>query len=367
MIKRNFGMEKELQELNAIKQLDNNLRMDFCKKANTEYIVDTSKSGGEIEEMCKDIPNYSHELFCFIKEILYNNEFEKFDKKKLKKDFTAAFQEFKLWNIEEIEENPYFKNIKIPTIQEDDFSFAYQSFKRHEVFTDDNSIFIDDFMGIPHLGMIDGDMNFPGLYENGYCWMSITPNEIQTMQNAINHSKGKVCTFGLGMGYFAYMTSLKKDVESVTVVEINPTIIKLFETYLLPQFKHKEKIHIIKADALEYVKTIQNDQFDFVFVDIWQNQQDGLPLYFEMKKTSNRLSIPFEFWIEHSILEELRDMCWTYFLFSFYQTPLNDYLRNNHGFQCARNLLLTENFKSKKDIQKLLSFTELKKKVDKLR
>ena len=60
-------------------------------------------------------------------------------------------------------------------------------------------------------------------------------------------------------------------------------------------------------------------------------------------------------------------MCWAYFLFSFYQTPLDDYLRNDPGFQCARKLLLTENFKSKKDIQKLLSFTELMKKVDKLR
>lgn len=132
----------------------------------------------------------------------------------------------------------------------------------------------------------------------------------------------------------------------------------------MPQFEHKEKVKIITADALQYVKTIKDDQYDYIFADTWQNQVDGLSQYFEYKKSANKLNIPFDYWIEQSLLEELRDKCWIYFLSQFYQSPL-PYDYRNLAF--AKELLFNYSFKSKKDVWKLLSFHELKKKIDKMK
>ena len=68
--------------------------------------------------------------------------------------------------------------------------------------------------------------------------MTITPNEIETMKEAVDKASGNVLTFGLGLGYYAYMVSEKENVESVTIVDSNEDVIDLFKKYVLPQFKH---------------------------------------------------------------------------------------------------------------------------------
>ncbi|MCX5775906.1 MAG: hypothetical protein NTV44_06130, partial [Firmicutes bacterium] len=121
--------------------------------------------------------------------------------------------------------------------------------------------------------------------EGDVIWMSVTPNEIETMQPVIDHVQGKVITFGLGLGYFAYMASIKDDVESVTIIENNKDIISLFNKHILPQFAHKEKIKIISADAFEYAqKEMPKHDFDEAFVDLWHGAEDGVALYIRMKK-----------------------------------------------------------------------------------
>ena len=49
-----------------------------------------------------------------------------------------------------------------------------------------------------------------------------------------------------------YMVSEKENVETVTVVDTNEDVIRLFKKYILPQFKNAHKIKIIAADAFEY-------------------------------------------------------------------------------------------------------------------
>lgn len=63
--------------------------------------------------------------------------------------------------------------------------------------------------------------------------MSVSPNEVFTMEKIIKNAKGKVLTLGCGMGYFAYMVSLKEDVESITIVESEQSVIDLFEKSLI--------------------------------------------------------------------------------------------------------------------------------------
>lgn len=86
------------------------------------------------------------------------------------------------------------------------------------------------------------------------------PSEIETMRAPIEEATGRVVTFGLGLGYFAYMVSEKPDVTSLDIVERSEEAIALFERNILPQFPNKEKIRIIRSDA-----------FGFLNENMWQD------------------------------------------------------------------------------------------------
>ena len=119
---------------------------------------------------------------------------------------------------------------------------------------------------------------------------------------------GDVVVFGLGIGYFAYMVSEKADVSSVTIVERDSSVIRLFENYILPQFKNKDKIKIVKSDAFAYAqKQMASGKFACAFVDLWHDVSDGVELYIKMKKLEAKSpSTKFCYWIEKSILSNIR-------------------------------------------------------------
>lgn len=115
---------------------------------------------------------------------------------------------------------------------------------------------------------------------------------------------GCVVTFGLGLGYYAYMVSEKSAVESVTIVEKDSVVISLFKTYILPQFPGKQKVTIIQADAFEYaIHQMPVRKYNYAFVDLWHDVLDGYPLYLEMKKMESLSpETTFLYWIEDSLL-----------------------------------------------------------------
>ena len=140
--------------------------------------------------------------------------------------------------------------------------------------------------------------------------MSISPNEVFTMDQPIKKAKGKVLTLGCGMGYFAYMVSLKEDVESITIVELEQSVINLFEIYLLPQFENKDKITIIKGDAIEFLHNMEDGTFDYCFADIWIGIEDIVP-YFAVKEIGRHFQkTKIEYWIEDSFAILLASNVW---------------------------------------------------------
>ena len=158
------------------------------------------------------------------------------------------------------------------------------------------------------LCFFDGPFSFFAVCENGNEWMTLTPVDIDTCKDAIEEAHGRVITFGLGLGYYAYMAAEKPEVESVTVVEKSHDVIEAFQKGLLPHFPHKEKIRIIEADAFEFAEhTMQKEHFDLAFVDTWRDAGDGLPMYLKMKPLE-KLSpdTKFLYWIEKFLLSRLR-------------------------------------------------------------
>ena len=139
--------------------------------------------------------------------------------------------------------------------------------------------------------------------------MSIKPSEIESTRKAVDAAFGRVVTFGLGLGYFAFMAARKPGVSSVTVVERDPAVIALFREHILPQIPEKGKITVVEADAFDYLDhTMPEARPDFVFMDIWHDIADGVPLYVRARTRESRFpGVRFMYWIERSLKCALLD------------------------------------------------------------
>ena len=203
----------------------------------------------------------------------------------------------------EFENDPYYKNIKIPDGKTGSWELRSEVLKPCEAFVcGDLKVFPDGRM-IPQIAFFMREFSYPAILENGREWMTLMPNETVTTLPAISRAHGKVLTYGCGLGYFTYMASLKDEVDSVTVVEISESAIQLFREHILPQFEHKEKVRIINKDALLYAKEdFAKERYDFVFADIWHDVSDGKELMLKLKEYEKESpDTEYTYWIEDTI------------------------------------------------------------------
>lgn len=202
------------------------------------------------------------------------------------------------------ENDPYFRRIRIPDAERDGYAIGHETYCAGEYCLYDIPVFegMQYRLCIPRIGVFARTLSYPVAKKDGYAWMSVTPNEINTMAGPVAHAAGKVLTLGLGLGYFAYMAHAKPDVESVTVVEHDPGCIALFREHILPQFDHPGKIEIIEGDAVEFIRTVDDGAFDYCFADIWDSGMDWKP-YLAVKTAARRLRrTKTDFWIEDSLV-----------------------------------------------------------------
>ena len=256
-------------------------------------------------------------------------------------------------------DNPYLENIKFPDTATRHWKFTHYSYRPYEAFIC-NDIDIDkNLREVPQIGFFRERFAYPAVEQDGREWMAVKPSEIETMRAPIEEAMGRVVTFGLGLGYFAYMVSEKPDVTSLDIVERSEEAIALFERHILPQFPNKEKIRIIRSDAFWFLnenmwqdarqeasgqgkrsteegqcgeeqnRAGRNTQrgtetanrekmqgrYDYAFIDLWHDTADGLELYLKAKRIENKLhtaglKTKFAYWVEKSLLSAYR---WTVF------------------------------------------------------
>jgi len=208
---------------------------------------------------------------------------------------------------QDFEDDLYLKTIKFPLKTFKNWELKFSSYEPCEAFVCDETVLTSDFREYPQIGFFRDKFSFPAVFQDGREWMAVKPNEIFTMQLPIENAHGNVLTFGLGLGYFAFLASMKKSVKKVTIVEKNADIIELFSSEILPQFPEKEKITIINDDAFSFLENLKNNSFDYVFCDIWHDTLDGLPLYLKLRKAAEKIPhANFEYWIEKNLLSSLR-------------------------------------------------------------
>jgi hypothetical protein len=109
------------------------------------------------------------------------------------------------------------------------------------------------------------------------------------------------------------MAMLNPKVKSITVIERSPAVISMFKSYLLPQFPATIPITIIEGDAFDYFTEDYINNFDYIFVDIWQSNHDGFLLIERLLSKYNPDFQKVDFWIESSCFEFLSALIFTYF------------------------------------------------------
>ncbi len=211
--------------------------------------------------------------------------------------------------------NPYLQTIVFPDVSSSHWKFTHYTYKPYEIFIRDDIRVDRSLREIPQLGYFNCRFTYPAVEQDGREWMAVKPSEIATMQPVIDLVCGNVVTFGLGLGYFTFMTSQKPEVESITVVERDEEAICLFKTYILPQFPNKDKVRIVQSDAFEYMEgrmsNPSDSDFDFAFVDLWHDTSDGLEAYLSARKIESGLKesgcrTEFHYWVEKSLLSAYR-------------------------------------------------------------
>lgn len=210
-----------------------------------------------------------------------------------------------------LNENPYIKNIHtdewlVGNIYLSNLS-CYEEYKTYiydmrvrdpkSLTTIYNLCYFGQDMRFPTLGTI-----FPETK-----WMGVEPSEIKSFEPFIKEAHGNVLLMGCGLGYVAYMLSIKDNVDSVTIVELDPFVKGMFETYLKPQMN--SKISIVAGDALEFLDVEDLSKYDYCSVDIWHGAMEMFPIYIKcLLLEPKHKGTKFHYWLEedlHCVLETI--------------------------------------------------------------
>lgn len=344
--------EKEL------KYIENLLKNDETNKIKSDFYLEYLQKSKKISK------NYQKKLSFFdniIHYFYYSTEFINFLKS------NKIEQSFHLLDEKKYLENPYVQNIHLTNIKEGNYEFKLNKFNPYEGFIYKDIDIDNDYLECTSIGYFQESFFYPSLLDHQNIWMLITPHEMNTMEKAIENATGNVITFGLGLGYFAYMCSLKENVKSITIIEKDENIIHLFEKHILPQFHYKDKIKIIHEDALIFIQSKDFD-YSYAFIDLYKDVEDGLPLYIKMKQAATcHFNTQFDYWIEKSMLIMLR-RCFILLLYEEIYAIDNHEIHSTYDWIIVqlKKLLNTTCIKTIKDIQDLLSFDTIKKLILKL-
>ncbi len=260
-----------------------------------------------IEELCKDGTITKKEALVALLSSAFGLDYERGgDDRALIRDYLTP--SVRLLDAKKYTENKYYKNINIPDIKDGSWEFKTESYEPYRAVICGDMVINPDFSEFAPLGFFTERFTFPAVLEDGNEWMTLTPVDLDTCDKAIERAHGNVVTFGLGLGYYAYMVSEKDEVESITVIEKSDKVIELFKKYILPQFRRADKVRIINADAFEYAEVeMPRVAYDFAFVDTWRDASDGAPMYKRMKALEPlNPKTEFSYWIESFLISRLR-------------------------------------------------------------
>lgn len=253
----------------------------------------------------------------------------------------TKLNDYEVSNIKELDIKDYIndryyldikpKEVKIK-MNDNSYHLYYKYYKPFNYFLyDEIKVKDKDYKEINSLGYFNTPFKYLVLDKNDETWMSIIPHEINTMKEDISKIKGNIVVYGLGLGYFIYLASLKEDINKIIVIEKDIEIINIFNKYLLPLFnnKSKDKIIILNDDAFSFNETkLVNNKYianniliNYCYIDIYHNPLDALSSYIRfIRNESKNSNITYLYWIEDSIICYIRRI-----IISIFEEALSSY------------------------------------------
>lgn len=211
-------------------------------------------------------------------------------------------------DVEDYQNDYYAVNIRPKPVTIGKYKLEYMRIKPYQVVPYDDIEIDKNYHEQSCMGYFTRAYEYLAITKDNVVWMSLDPVEINTMKTPIKEAKGNVIAFGLGLGYFPIMAAMKKEVNRVTVIECDPTIIRLFKENILPLCPYKEKISIIEDDAFHFIKDnpLVFEYYNFAFMDIWHSPEDGLPLFLKFEQLLAPFEIEKYYWLDVSLKAMLR-------------------------------------------------------------
>lgn len=249
-----------------------------------------------------------------------------------------------------LKDNPYFRDIRLDQVRSPSVWYEKAVIKKRTVLNTDFLRPVGAYLFHEHpLGYFDEDLEIPVLKEKGKVWMSPVVSEIQSMGDGVKKGWGRCMTMGLGLGFLPYLWLLKDEVKSVTVVERNPHVIELFNTYIRPQFPSEKELTILCGDALDFYNESFLSQFDYSYVDFWESTEDGLAAYIKLQE--KKVFAPrVDFWIEDAILQDVKHVVALYLLNHYRGSRITDFIAGQEGLMQTVAKKANRFFKNRQDV-----------------
>ncbi len=201
------------------------------------------------------------------------------------------------------EKESYLAKVPVPETEDKNAALSIVTIKPFEAFPCGEVRAFSDGAVLPQISWFAREARFPALLLDGRLYMSIVPNEILTIAPEAARARGRVLTLGLGMGYFIFKALENPAVETVTCVERDERVIRLFCSHIRPHLPRPEALTILQGDAfLLAPRLYAEENFDFVFADLWHDAQDGPEMYLRLKQME--LEAPgriYSYWIENTL------------------------------------------------------------------
>ncbi len=102
------------------------------------------------------------------------------------------------------------------------------------------------------------------LFVDGVLMMSDTASERLSNAGIVRSARGHVLIAGLGLGMIVHPMAAKREVKSITIVELSPDVIKLVGGTL------PKKAKVVEGSIFDF-KPPTGTKYDTIYFDIWPN------------------------------------------------------------------------------------------------
>ena len=211
----------------------------------------------------------------------------------------------------------YFDNFDATKLYGDLRADISINFSNEDILLYDDFFIQEDGVCIPKLYVPKNNFDSINIFQNDDLFERFDLFDIITIDRHIKKAHGKVVSFGLNFGYFAYMAAAKEEVDKIVIVEDDHNKIAIFKDIFLKNYEHGDKIEIVESDAQEFIINMKEDDFNFAFIANYYIYDRPI-YYLEMKKALIKFkNLEKSFWLDKYFANNVSDLFFALFLAEF--------------------------------------------------